>query len=274
MHASLRGQQYVPGWGGFISLLGEKPARKTTLGYYPVIKHPITDYRTVKERLRIAEEATHEVGQDYVITTFDLGVCMKAFPLIRNKPEVYKNHIILMGTFHVVCAYFKMIGKKMDGSGLSEILHEAGFVSSGSVKAVLSGTNYDRALHCQKVTVEALDWLMLQTFLKTKGGTDLFPKFTDDTNELLKSTRDAMSLHFVQELLETEDVNEFLTAFSNFREEVCEGKHGKTAMLWMSYIHHIRLVLCLVHAVKTNNFELYAGTLMLMPDIFFSVSVV
>ena len=155
MHASLRGQQYVPGWGGFISLFGEKPARKTTLGYYPVIKHPITDYRTVKERLRIAEEATHEVGQDYVITTFDLGVCMKAFPLIRNKPEVYKKYIVLMGTFHVVCAYFKMIGKKMDGSGLSEILNEAGFVSSGSVKAELSGPNYDRALHYHTMTVEA-----------------------------------------------------------------------------------------------------------------------
>jgi hypothetical protein len=31
----------------------------------------------------------------------------------------------MIGTFHAVSAYFKMIGKKMEGTGLSDILLEA-----------------------------------------------------------------------------------------------------------------------------------------------------
>ena len=68
-----------------------------------------------------------------MVTTFDLGVCMKAYPIIWNQPNKFEYHIIMIGTFHVVCAYFKMIGKKMAGTGLSDILLEAGLIGSGSV---------------------------------------------------------------------------------------------------------------------------------------------
>ncbi len=149
LHASLV-EQDVPGWAGFVSLTGEKPERKTTIDYYPVIFNPITEYKTVQECLRQAECATNEVGQEYVITTFDLGVCMKAYPLIWNQPQRFEKHIVLIGTFHLVCAYLKMIGKKMNGSGLSDVLLEADLITSGSLKGVESGKQYDRALHCHK----------------------------------------------------------------------------------------------------------------------------
>ncbi len=47
---------------------------------------------------------------------------MKAYPIIWNQPKKFEDHIIMIGTFHAVCAYFKMIGKKMEGTGLSDIL--------------------------------------------------------------------------------------------------------------------------------------------------------
>ena len=124
--------QEVPGWNGFISLTGEKPTNMTTIDYYPVIANPITDYKTVQECLKYAEEATDEVNQQYVITTFDLEVGKKAYPLIWNNPTRYENHIVLIGTFHLACAYLRMLGKKMNGSGMSDILLEAGLISSGS----------------------------------------------------------------------------------------------------------------------------------------------
>ena len=43
----------------------------------------------------------------------------------------------MMGTFHIVCAYFKMIGKKMAGTGLSYVLLEASLVGSGSINGVV-----------------------------------------------------------------------------------------------------------------------------------------
>jgi hypothetical protein len=51
----------------------------------------------------------------------------------------------MIGTFNVVGAYFKMIGKKMEGTGLSDILLEAGLIGSGSVTGVMTGKHYSRA---------------------------------------------------------------------------------------------------------------------------------
>ena len=44
--------QAVPGWAGFVSLIGSKPDRLTKLEYYPVIYKPITEYSTVQECLK------------------------------------------------------------------------------------------------------------------------------------------------------------------------------------------------------------------------------
>ena len=40
--------------------------------------------------------------------------------------------------FRIVCAYLKMIGKKMEGSGPSDILIEAGIIASGSLNELIS----------------------------------------------------------------------------------------------------------------------------------------
>ena len=74
------GRQSIPAWSGFVFLTGEKTDRITIIDYFPVIPKPITEYQTVQECLRYSEQATSEAGQEYRITTFDLWVCMKAFP--------------------------------------------------------------------------------------------------------------------------------------------------------------------------------------------------
>jgi len=90
---------------------------------------------------------------------------MKAYPLTWNAPEKYQKHIILIGTFHLVCAYMRVLGKKMAGSGLADVLIEAGLISTGSLMGVMSGKHYDRALSCHKVMRESLERLLLQVYL-------------------------------------------------------------------------------------------------------------
>lgn len=174
MRILLENNQSIPVWSGFVSETGSAPTKLTTIDYYPVINYPITEYRTVQECLRVAEETTTEVGQQYVITTFDLGVCMKAFPLVWNSPEKYKNHIIMIGTFHLICAYMKAVGKKMSGSGLEEVFLESGLVGNGSIDGVMGGKHYDRAINCHTVILENLESLLLNQFVKYKGAKSLF----------------------------------------------------------------------------------------------------
>jgi hypothetical protein len=90
-------EQELPGLVGFWSLLGDEPPRLTIIDYYPVIDQPITDNKAVQECLRYSEQGAREVGQKYVVTTFDLGVCMKAYPIIWNQPKKFEDHIIMIG---------------------------------------------------------------------------------------------------------------------------------------------------------------------------------
>ena len=48
----------VPGWTGVLSSTEKSPLRLAAIDYYPVINHPITEYKTVQECLRFAEEAS------------------------------------------------------------------------------------------------------------------------------------------------------------------------------------------------------------------------
>ena len=72
-----------------------------------------------------------------LVKKFDFGVCMRAYPLLCYDPDIYAKYIILIGTFHLICAYFQMIGKKMDSFGLTDVMMEARLVGSGTAHGVL-----------------------------------------------------------------------------------------------------------------------------------------
>ena len=288
--------QNVPGWGGFVSVTGSRPIQLTTIDYYPVINRPITDYSTVQECLRVAEEATREDGQTYTISTFDLSVCMKALPLIWNDPDKYKNaiatfdlgvgmkalpliwnvpdkyknHIVMVGTFHLVCAYFKMVGKKMAGSGLSDVLLEAGLIGSGSVHGVLSGKHYERAMHCHKILLESLERILLDKFLEQENEDVIFSSLPEGTRDKINTLIYSQTKYTMDDLMSDERFITYIRKYTEFKKSVRDGVLGKTAQFWMSYMDHIWLVLSLIRAVKTNDFNLYAECLHLMADIFFS----
>ena len=121
----------VPAFGRFVSATGKVRPRKSTIDYFTRIIQPFTDCATAKELLRQSEEATKEAGQDYVLNTFDLGGCMKVFPMIWVDPKLYEKHIVLAGAFHTGMNYINQLtGRKMKGSGYAEILIEAGLVTS------------------------------------------------------------------------------------------------------------------------------------------------
>ena len=56
--------QHVPGWASFISKSGYVPKRLTTIDYYPIINHSITDYSIPQECLRVSKNVSPEVHQE------------------------------------------------------------------------------------------------------------------------------------------------------------------------------------------------------------------
>jgi hypothetical protein len=57
-----------------------------------------------------------------------------------------------------------MIGKKMEGTGLSDILLEAGLIGSGSITGVMTGKHYSRAMHYHKILLDALARFLFEEF--------------------------------------------------------------------------------------------------------------
>ena len=218
--------------------------------------------------MRVAQKATDEVGQLYVYSTFDLGVCMKAYPIIWNYPEKFSRHVIMVGTFHLAMGYYKMIGKKMEGSGLSDVLLEANMASPGSLQGVINGKNYSRATHCHKTLVEALHRLMMQEFLTKLEHSDTLQSIL--LLESYTAIVSCPSMENLEKFLTDDSVTLFVEEYLKFGDSVRAGQLGKTAQFWISYIDKVTLVLSLRKAVKTNDFELYAFCLSQMSNLFFA----
>ncbi|KAL2091604.1 hypothetical protein ACEWY4_013867 [Coilia grayii] len=253
----------ITAWSGFISSTHNPPKKLTTIDYHPLINHPITEYSTIQECLRAAEEATNEVGQEYVITTFDMGVCIKALPLIWQNPERYKKHVMLPGTFHLECAFMKMLGKKMKGSGFEDILLEAGLISGGSLAGVMQGKNYDRAIHCHKIMLEALELLLFEEF--TQHQSHPFSSLTEESCKKIDSLSNDPSPSALSEAVSDPAIMDIVDNYIKFRQTDI----GATAKLWL-YMYHVHLLLALITSVKTNNYLLYVQAIQEMCPIFFS----
>ncbi|KAG1672177.1 Peptidylprolyl isomerase domain and WD repeat-containing protein 1 [Nymphon striatum] len=119
----------------------QKPSRKSTIDYFNPINQPFTEYSVIRELLKRSEDATLEF------------------------PEEYKKHVITLRPFHTVMNYIGMLtGHKCMGSGYSEILLEAGLVTSGCLKSVLKRKEYAKDLFSLKTVSEAMERLLIECF--------------------------------------------------------------------------------------------------------------
>ena len=164
-----------------------------------------------------------------------------------------------------------MLGKKMAGSGLADVLIESGLISGGSLPGVMSGKHYDRALNCHKVMMESLERLLLQVYLEDENADEIFSSLPSQSSLMLKNLVENPSQDNLDAAMSEDSISQTVRGYEEFRERVATGHLGKTAQFWLSYMEHIHLVLSLLDAVKTNNFPLYAECICHMTPFFFSL---
>ncbi|KAK0148594.1 hypothetical protein N1851_011079 [Merluccius polli] len=221
-------KQLVAGFAGFVSATGYKPPRRSTIDYFTPINQPFTEYSVIKELLKQSEEATMEVGQEYVLNTFDLGGCMKALLLIWKFPDEYEKHVVTPGPFHTGMNYMGMVtAHKCKGSGYAEILIEAELVTSGCLEGVLKGKAYAKALFCLKTVSEAMERLLLQRFIEEENVEITNPKALFD----LVQTCSRENLDLAQKDPSTLDI---LKKYEAYENKVRAGHLGKTATFGLS----------------------------------------
>ena len=136
--------------------------------------------------LRLSQQASKEVGQHFTIITSYLAVAKKAYNIVWQNPEEFSIVLIRLGVFHLTCAYMGAVGKSLRGSGLEEIILEAGICASGSIEKVMTGKHYNRALRIHKLVLEALEHLRLQS-LRSECGDELDESTWEAVIHLIKT---------------------------------------------------------------------------------------
>ena len=154
----------------------------------------------------------------------------ESIPLLWQYPQFYKDHIVLMGSFHTLCAYLRVIGKKVTGSGFEDILSEAALITPGSLNGVLTGKQYNRALVCHKSLVEALERLLFAAYLKmithcSNKDKSIYDRVTQKLNIFSQN----INVHSLNRVRNDTDVQKLLDQYCKFRTDVRNGLLGKNS---------------------------------------------
>ena len=112
-------EQSVLSWAGRLSGASEtshqldNEPRCSTVDYMASVLFPITENATVQHVLEVSQRATENVGQEFTVVTFDLGVARKAFNIVWQNQRRFGKVIIRIGIFHTICSLFGALGKHM-----------------------------------------------------------------------------------------------------------------------------------------------------------------
>ncbi|CAH3017905.1 unnamed protein product [Porites evermanni] len=251
--------QVVPPWAGWVSLTEtskNSSVQQSAIDYMAPVFAPVTENATVQHILKLSQQASWEVHQQYTAVTFDLAFANKAYSLVWQSPEEFSDVFVRMGSFHLTCAFMGALGKKIRCSGLEEVLIESGICASGSIEQVLTGKHYNRPLCVHKVVYEALERILLQVYESLHGC--LFDEQGVTTlHHLVKNPWKDNLLA----CLASESCKRSLDRYDEFKETVRQGALGKTAQFWLSYMEK--------RATKENCLTLHLASLQRMCSLFF-----
>ena len=248
----------VPSWAGWLSSTAhEVEVNSSVVDYMVPVNSPITENATVQHIINISRDATKLVGQNVTIITCDLAVAKKAYALVWQNPVNYSDVVIRLGVFHTLCSAFGTIGKRMNGSGITEVILESGICASGSVNKVMSGKHYNRALRVHKLVLEALERLLLEFFEKSSE-TEIVDEEAVRLLGLLSANPSRENLN---QVLANNECNAFYSAYNNFKDSIRRGEYGATPKFWLSYMDMIWLILSCIKATKENDLDRHISTL-------------
>ena len=266
-------EQNIPSWAGWLSATSQptdqsgKEPRCSIVDYMAPVLQPVTENATVQHILEVSKKATENVGQDFTIVTFDLGVAKKAFNIVWQNHIRFGNVIIRIGVFHTICSLFGALGKHMKGSGFEDIAIEAGICASGSLQKVMSGKHYSRALRVHKLVLEALERLLFEAF---QTHDQLVEGLSDETENVVRKLVEKPDCEHFQSLVRTQDFKRLFDRYEVFKDSVRNGSLGKTSQFWLGYMDIIWSILSFIRATKENNLELHLAILYELCPLFFT----
>ena len=151
---------------------------------------------------------------------------MKALALVFQFSDKYQNDIVIPGAFHTEMNYIRVLKNHKSWRFVyAEILLEAGLAEKDCLKNILSRKAFAKAMFNLKVTVEALDLLLIVVFVEQRN-TEIHPQALVDVIQ-------ACNRNNLDAAYKDNSTNLLIRKYVGFQEQVCKGHLKKTVKFWI-----------------------------------------
>jgi hypothetical protein len=110
---------------------------KQKIYYLTTINESPTTVSVVLETMRQAQKLAEEFNEDYMEVTYDLAIAKVALQIQSMETSQFDNLFIHFGSFHIMMAYFKAIGKLIGSYGITNIMVNTDILASGSINSFI-----------------------------------------------------------------------------------------------------------------------------------------
>ena len=250
--------QKVPSWTGFNILLRKDfIVIKDNIGYLPTINSPATSLPTIHEMLCQALKIKEQLSLDHVILVCDQAIYAKATEVAWAHQEKFKSVILRLGTFHTICTFLAVIGKRFGDAGLTDVAIESGVVAEGSTKGVLTGKHYNRAVRFHKLLYESMMRMVWEKFVAW-----MEERLMEENRSLQEIYEDLGELDsengtgIFRRLLESNKFERIFELFHVYFDKLTK-QNGSMSEFWVSYVTMVSTLLNIIRASREGNFQLH-----------------
>ena len=139
---------------------------ESKISYLDTLDSPATDIKTVYEVLCRACTIKERLRLESVLCVLDQAFYAKAAEVIWKNKDIFGDMVIMRGEFHLPMMSLGVMGIRYGGAGLRDIAVQSDIIAEGSIKNVLQGKHYTRAVHTHKIVYEVLSRLMYRRFME------------------------------------------------------------------------------------------------------------
>ena len=238
----------IPGWTSFnIKVRNRVVVVESTISYSDTIDSPATDLKTAYEVLSRGCEIKNRLQLSAFVCVFDQAFYAKAMEVYWKHKELFKGIVIIMGGFHLLLMLLGVIGSRFGDAGLREIAVQSDVVAEGSVDKSLNGKQYNRAVRLHKCVYEALMRLLSKEF---ESSVQSLPILN------LEQLKLELNQEEFERVLSSREIREFGEQFHVYVQGIKE-KGSNLGRFWLSYLELCELMLNLIFASRTDDWQLY-----------------
>ena len=130
--------------------------------------------------MKQAQKVALECDDEYMEVMFDLSIARVALQIQASEKPSFDNLFIQVGTFHVMMAYFKAVGKFIDNCGLTTIMVNSELLARGAVNSFISRNHFNTCKRLHSVLSDSIQIWNFNSFLEL-----LNLQFTDEMKNCL-----------------------------------------------------------------------------------------